>query len=236
MKNASKKIITAIAILVIIALFYFVSRVDFTAIQDMIVSFIESVGDNMVESALFYILIYVSLTLVGFSALALTILAGVLFGVWWGIVIAILSATISASVAFFIGKLFSEKVYKWKHNSKSKLSHIFNKISAHTGRHGFISVAILRLLFLPYITLSLVLGTIKELNFIPYVSATFITNIISTTLLVYSGTGISMIFTNGGTASTFLVIIIPLVIIAIMVSFLPRFIDKKSKKKQSQSQ
>ncbi|MDD9868008.1 MAG: VTT domain-containing protein [Candidatus Campbellbacteria bacterium] len=234
MKNASKKIITAIVVLVIIALFFFISRVDFMSIQDMIVSFIESVGDNMVESALFYVIIYVSLTMVGFSALALTILAGVLFGVWWGVVIAIISATISASIAFFIGKLFSEKVYEWKKNNKGKLSHIFNKISVHTGRHGFISVAILRLLFLPYIPLSLVLGTIKELKFIPYVSATFITNIISTTLLVYSGTGISMIFTNGTTASNFLIIIIPLVIIAVMVSLLPRLVERENNKKRSQ--
>lgn len=138
-----------------------------------------------------YILIYITVTIVGVSAAIFTILAGTLFGVKKALFIVVIGATIAASIAFFIARYFRENIFNSNKNKKSKLDKIIKKIENNAESRGFVTIVILRLSFLPYIPLSYASGLVKKLKARDFILATFLTNIFGSFVFIFLGASIT---------------------------------------------
>lgn len=163
-----------LGILTIIALFF--NPLEFIS-TDKISSFISSFG---VFGPLVFGLLYISISLFGISAAALTILAGVLFSLPVAMSVVVVSATIVATLGFLISRYFSKYLPK-------KESKLVKKIEEKCERNGFLGIAVLRLLFLPYMPLSYAAGLVKKLKLRDFVLATFLTNIFGSFFFIFLG-------------------------------------------------
>lgn len=155
---------------------------------DSIRGLIESKG---IFGPIIFILLYIVISLFGISAAAMTILAGTLFGLLQGLIIVVIAATISATIAFYFARFFSERIIK---NKKKKDEGLFNKmvkkIEETAEKKGFMTIAILRLSFMPYILLSYAAGFVKTLKARDFILATFLTNIFGSFVFIFLGASI----------------------------------------------
>ncbi len=94
--------------------------------------------------AILYIITYTIRPLTFFPGSLLTIASGSVFGLWQGIFLTIIASNLSSSFAFFIGRFFGNNILKG--NNHSTLSQWQKKLK----ENGFISVLIMRLIYLPY--------------------------------------------------------------------------------------
>lgn len=203
-----KKKIIAISVLIvltIIALFF--NPLEYIS-TDKISSFISSFG---VFGPLVFGLLYIIISLFGISAAALTILAGVLFSLPVAMSVVVISATIVATLGFLISRYFS----KYLSNKESKL---VKKVEEKCEKNGFLAIAILRLLFLPYMPLSYAAGLVKKLKLKDFVLATFLTNIFGSFFFIFLGYSLTKS--------------LPYVIVAILLLIgffqIPKLLKKKS--------
>ncbi|MFT4244563.1 MAG: TVP38/TMEM64 family protein [Candidatus Woesearchaeota archaeon] len=153
-----------------------------------IIQFVRSFG---IFSIVIFALIYIGISLTGFSAVVLTVLAGTLFGLWLGLIVVVISATISAGIGFYISRFLSHKfIQKGKIHNKTIQSFV-EKIEKNCEQNGFITIAILRLSFLPYIPLSYATGLVKTLKFRDFILATFLTNIFGSFVFIVLGASLT---------------------------------------------
>jgi len=133
-----------------------------------------------------FMALYYLLVLAFISAVALTVLAGILFGKIWGSIYVIIAATLAAQTAFFITRaLGPEKLDNLK--EKKGIGPLIKKVESQTSDHGFKSIFLLRCLFAPYMPLSYAAGMIKTLKARDFFFATLFTNMIFTPAFVFLG-------------------------------------------------
>jgi uncharacterized membrane protein YdjX (TVP38/TMEM64 family) len=94
---------------------------------------------------LVYISFYAIRPLTFFPATLLTTIAGVAFGPLYGLLYTIVGENISAATSFFVGRFFGESFFR-KLFTSSKLKVFDSSLS----KNGFMSVLIMRLIFLPF--------------------------------------------------------------------------------------
>lgn len=159
-----------------------INNIDFLSLENL-ENFIDSLG----SSAIFvFFILYVVVTLFGFSAAVFTILAGTLFGVKEGLIIVVLAATVAATIAFSISRYFSKYLDEGKIKNKT-MKNLIEKIEVQAKKNGFVAICILRLSFLPYIPLSYASGLVKNLKARDFILATFLTNIFGSFVFIFLG-------------------------------------------------
>ena len=161
---------------------------------------------------LVYILIYIVLSVAFFPASILTVAGGFVFGVFWGTVYAIIGATLAAIIAFYAGRYLAKE---WAEKTFGKRFATYNKKLAD---HGFQTIAIMRLLFLPYIPISYAAGA-SQVSVGAFALATFLTNIPGGFAFAYLGTS----FTDPRT----LVFALLLVLLVLLIPKLTRRLTSK---------
>lgn len=147
-----------------------------------------------------------------------SVAGGILFGTLNGLIIVLIAATIAGALAFLISRQFSNYIPEAKAGLIHKLQ---NTVEKRLEKNTFQAIAILRLLYLPYIGLSYAAGLVKTAQFWPYVWATFLTNIAGSFVFVYLGDQLD----KGLTA-----LIIPVVLIALTLlvpKIVKQFVNQK---------
>lgn len=187
--------------------------VNVNAIEEFINSF------GPLGATVFFIL-YIIITLFGFSAAIFTVLAGTLFGVKWGLILVVGAATLSATIAFFIARKFSKSMLDNRKINNKTVHNIVTKIEKTAQDKGFMTIAILRLSFLPYIPLSYAAGLVKNLKSRDFILATFITNIFGSFVFIFLG---ASIMEN-------LPLFLGAIVLVVAFSQLPKLIKKYMKK------
>ena len=163
---------------------------------------------------LIYILVYLLRPLILFPASLLTLLAGNIFGLWFGFLYALIAGTSSSLVPYSVGRWFSseEEAKEKAKNDEDEESRI-TKFLGLLRENPFQAVLTMRLLFLPYDAVSLVVGSLR-IAVIPFLLATGIANLGGTFAFVAAGASVE------GDISTGDVSVDPVIIgmaIAIMV-------------------
>jgi uncharacterized membrane protein YdjX (TVP38/TMEM64 family) len=138
-----------------------------------------------------FILIYVFITIFGFSAAALTILAGLIFGVWKGLIVVVIGATLSGTIAFYIARILRNNFFSNKKLNSNLIQKLSDRIEKTCKKNGFLTIAILRLSFMPYIPLSYAAGLVQNLKAKDFILATLLTNIFGSFVFIYLGNSIT---------------------------------------------
>ena len=201
-----------VAILVVIVLIYQYTPIAEYVQPSYLQSFIQQFG---FFGPIIYGLLYLVLTLVFFPASILTILGGVIFGTLLGMVYTIIAATLAATVAFYIAKFFGSGVVE-RFLKGTTLGTLDKKLE----KGGFYTLALLRLLYIPYMPLSYAAG-LSKLKARDFVLATFLTNIPGSFAFSYLGGSL------GDPRS--LIFAVVLVVITLMI---PKIVKKFQKKKK----
>lgn len=197
------------AVVLLFYLFRFSPLKDALSI-DSIQTFLQGFG---MWGPVVYIVMYIVLTVMFFPASVLTISGGFVFGLFWGTIYAIIGATIAATVAFLIARYLAKD---WVEKTSGKT---FKKYNKKLSEKGFETVAILRLLFLPYIPLSYAAGA-SSVSLVAFILATFLTNIPGGFAFAYLGQSI----TNPKTIAIAVVMIV-------LVMMIPKLVKKILAKK-----
>lgn len=157
-----------------------------------------------------FIALYVLITVGLGPATALTLSAGLAYGAW-GFPLVLASATLAAAMAFLLGRYVARERVSQFIRRDSRLDVLNKAVSAE----GWRVVALLRLSpLLPYGVQSY-LFSVTEIQFVPYVLATFIGIMPASALFVYIGSlGTSLastgwlqwLFIGGGLVATAIVV------------------------------
>lgn len=145
---------------------------------------------------LIYIGVYLLRPLILFPASLLTLLAGNIFGLWFGFLYALIAGTASSLVPYSIGRWFSsEEEAKDKAIDDEKESRITQFLGL-LRKNPFQAVLTMRLLFLPYDAVSLIVGGLR-IAVLPFFIATAIGNIGGTFAYVAAGASVEGDITTG---------------------------------------
>jgi uncharacterized membrane protein YdjX (TVP38/TMEM64 family) len=171
-----------------------------------------------------YGVIYFILILLFISATVFTVLAGTLFGSFTGIIVVVIAATAAAAAAFGIARLLGKDAVDKLMGAKNEgfLKKWIVKIDNQCEHNSFLTFFILRCSFLPYIPLSYVAGLIRGAKFWEFTLATFITNLIFSSLFVLLGASLF---------SSWKGLIITVILIALSLQ-IPKVIALWQKKKE----
>ena len=148
-----------IILFILIALFYLNQYIETVYMFD-IEEFSKSMGGF---SYIVFTLIFVLLTLIGFSTVILVVLAGYLFELKMAYMISVMASCLAGSIAFFIARNFQEKLKFFRFKKDSKINNIIKRVEKESNNKGFRLVLSLRLMFLPYAYTSYACGFIKNL-------------------------------------------------------------------------
>ena len=147
---------------------------------------------------LIYIAIYLLRPLILFPATLLTLLAGSVFGLGLGYLYALIAGTLSSILPYGLGRWFVSDDEPPHENlgDEGKESRIQQFLSLL--RHNpFQAVLTMRLLFLPYDAVSLIVGSLR-IGFIPFFLATALGNLGGTFVAVSAGASIQGDLTTDG--------------------------------------
>lgn len=157
-KSNKKKIIVGFWIILIILAVY--GYIHFDLSSDNIESFITQTG---FVAPLVYIVLYSIRPLVFFPGTILTAISGVLFGPLAGILYTLIGANLSANLSFIVGRFVAKD---WVEQQKSQYP-VLKRFQDDLKKHGFVTVLIMRLIFLPFDIVSYVAGAspIRQVDF-----------------------------------------------------------------------
>lgn len=143
---------------------------------------------------LLYGLLFIVFGLAGLSKIAMTVLAGVLFGPLIAMIVTVIAATIAATIAYYIAYHFQHQLYDWvtrRDRSKEGMStwhKVIYKIEQNAETHGFYTIAIVRLSFVPLMMTSYAAGLIRTMRFRKFFWAIALTNIYMHFVYIFVGT------------------------------------------------
>lgn len=132
--------------------------------------------------ALIYITVYALRPLVFFPASILTLASGLIFGPIGGVLYTIVGENLSACLAFFLARFFGRG---WSNLSGIPL---MRGIDRHLRENGFMTVLILRLVYLPFDAVNFTCG-ITGMRYGEYAAATFLGILPGIVTFVYFGSG-----------------------------------------------
>lgn len=185
LKNSSIKILllTIWLIAIAIAIYHYSTLgIPLTEYAAVIQAFINRFG---LWGPVIYILIYAFRGLIFFPGTILTVAAGVLFGPLLGLLYTLIGANLSASVSFVTGRYFGKDFMQSAENTKKLAPYMGNRFR----ENGFISILIMRLVFLPFDIVSYVAG-VYQLRYRDFALATFIGILPGTTTYVLLGSSL----------------------------------------------
>lgn len=133
---------------------------------------------------LLYVLVYLLRPLILFPASLLTILGGSIFGLGWGFVVVLVAGTLSAVLPYVVGRWFSREG-----ESQTTTHSRIQGFIALLRSNPFQAVLIMRLIYLPYDAVSLLVGSLR-IGFMPFIAATALGNMAGT--LSFVGIGASI--------------------------------------------
>jgi len=116
---------------------------------------------------LVFIALYTFRPLVFFPAVLMTMAAGLMWGPFWGIAFSLVGENLSAAFAFWMGRWLGKEFLE---ESGVKFIHGLNR---HLREHGFLTVIILRLTYMPFDVVNFACGLTK-MHFWEYAAGTFI--------------------------------------------------------------
>lgn len=166
-----------------IAIYYYITLgIPLTEYAAIIQALINRFG---LWGPLIYILIYTFRGLIFFPGTILTVAAGVLFGPLFGLLYTLIGANLSASVSFVTGRYFGKDFIQSPENTAKLAPYMGDKFR----ENGFISILIMRLVFLPFDIVSYVAG-VYQLRYRDFALATFIGILPGTTTYVLLGSSL----------------------------------------------
>lgn len=112
--------------------------------------------------------------------------AGVLFGPTIGILLTIVGENLSSWLAYVVGRYFAADFFLRMDRSNSRISGILNQMK----ENDFLSVFLMRMLYLPYDPVSYLCGA-TQIPFKPYVLGTFVGTLPGIAAFVFLGTSFS---------------------------------------------
>lgn len=134
---------------------------------------------------LLYILAYVLRPLVLFPSILLTVAGGFVFGPVWGVLYTIIGGNASALLAYLVGRFFGRGVLE-----DGAARGLARRYAARLRRHGFETVFILRLLFVPYDAVNYLAGFLR-IRWAPFLLATALGSVPATIAVVLFGASLA---------------------------------------------
>lgn len=132
-----------LTILLMTVVFYFHLGISFGELVERLRAHIDRSG---MWGPVTYIAFYSFRSLIFFPASVLTAIAGLLFGAWLGIGLTIIGENISANISFVVGRYFGAGFLQ----RLGTLNKIFPRIECQISKNGFMSVLMMRLMYLPF--------------------------------------------------------------------------------------
>ncbi|MEE8424490.1 MAG: TVP38/TMEM64 family protein [Elusimicrobiota bacterium] len=129
---------------------------------------------------LIYIALYILRPLIFFPAAIMTMAAGLIWGPFWGTSFTLIGENLSAAFAFFLARWFGKDLFE---ESSIRRLHGINK---HLKEHGFMTVLITRLIYLPFDAVNYGCGLTK-VRFWEFASATFVGILPGVITFIYFG-------------------------------------------------
>jgi uncharacterized membrane protein YdjX (TVP38/TMEM64 family) len=187
-----KKFGTPVAVAAAAGLFYYFSQqFDVSA---MIEKLLSEIADMGIYGYIYFALAYIAVDILAIPAVALTASSGYVFGLLNGTLMVISCATIAASVSFFIGRVFLRD-WAQKYISENPRWRVIDKAVA---KEGFKIILLLRLSpLLPFALSNYVYG-VTSVDFISYITATFLGFTPGSFGVVYFGSAGKALLTEGG--------------------------------------
>jgi pyruvate/2-oxoglutarate dehydrogenase complex dihydrolipoamide dehydrogenase (E3) component/uncharacterized membrane protein YdjX (TVP38/TMEM64 family) len=133
-----------------------------------------------------FIIVYALRPLTFLPATALSVLAGTVFGFWWGVLYTLIGATTGAALAYAIGRFFGQST-----TPRNQPASLFQQFAEVCQTRPFMSILLMRLLFLPYDAVNYGAGLLR-VPFWPYLSATIIGTILGTIMFVSLGAALTV--------------------------------------------
>ena len=149
-------------------------------------------ASDSVWGPVIYVGAYAIRPLLLFPSALLSVAAGYIFGPVWGVVYAVLGSNASASVDYFLAYTFGQGVLE-------NGSGLFNRYTERLRNNSFETVLIMRLLFLPYDSVSLLVGFLR-IGWLGFALATLLGGLPGSLAFVLFGASIEGEF-GGGTPS-----------------------------------
>lgn len=186
-RGSKRTYLSILLIVLIVAVFIILQQFDLVDIN-RIKNYIDGLGPLGVIA---YCIIYIAMSLLGFSTILMTILAGTLFGLGVGMAIVVFSATLAAMIAFYISRYIKKSTVTKRPinatNRTDQIQKVMNSIEDNAEKRGFIAILILRLSFVPYIAISFAAGLVSKLKVRDFLLATLLVNIFSSFVFIYLG-------------------------------------------------
>lgn len=136
---------------------------------------------------LLYILIYTLRPLAFFSALVVTLLGGAIWGPVWGTLFVVIGANLSASVAYVFGRVFGQGVL----SEEQAAGTMINQYARRMRRNAFMTVLIMRLVFLPYDLVNYLAGFLR-ISYQQFIGATILGSLPGTLTFVLAGASLNI--------------------------------------------
>ena len=140
---------------------------------------------------LLFVLLYTLRPLIFFSALVLTVGAGLLYGPVLGILYTVVGANLGASLAYLIGTFFGRGVLEGSANQGR-----WQGYAERLRRNAFATVLTMRLLFLPYDLVNYLAGFLR-VRYAPFILATVLGSLPGTVAFVLFGASTDGDFSGG---------------------------------------
>lgn len=171
-------------------LYYFSQQFD---VNSMLEEAVAKIADMGVYGYIYFALAYISVDILAIPAVALTASSGYLFGLLNGTLMVVICATTAASISFFIGRVFLRD-WAQKYISGNDRWRIVDKAVA---KEGFKIILLLRLSpLLPFALSNYVYG-VTSVDFISYITATFLGFTPGSFGVVYFGSAGKALSTEG---------------------------------------
>jgi uncharacterized membrane protein YdjX (TVP38/TMEM64 family) len=166
----------------LIGLFFYAvhhAHIPFKELPDFLRGWIERHGNL---GPLLYILAYTLRPLTLFPPFIFNAAAGLLWGPFYGILYTLIGENLSASFAFWLARSFGQDWFSWAE------SHLWQRLEHHLERHGFITVLVLRLMYMPFDAVNFGCG-LTRVRYKDYLYASALGTIPSVITFVYFGDG-----------------------------------------------
>lgn len=177
------KITAVVAWLILASIFFWYKTTNDLSYLELLSQGAEYFADS-VSGVILFLLAYAIRPFILFPASILSVLAGVLYGPVLGIVYTVLGSNASASIAYGIGRFFGGE----SHPEETKtIGPWIEKAQKET----FITVMIMRLIYLPYDLVNYLSG-IAKIKWVPFAVATILATLPGTVTFVLLGSSLSL--------------------------------------------
>ncbi len=188
--DGSKKTWWIVSAIILLGLVIFTLRQEGVIDLEAIGTWVQDLG---VIGFIIYGIAFIVFGMLGFSKVAMTLLAGVLFTFTEAMIITLVAATIASTLGFFVARYFHETVHARleahaKKRQSDNMQKLIYKIEQNAQDRGFIIISVLRLSFVPMMMMSYASGLIHTLRFRDFFWAILLTNVYMHFVYIFVGT------------------------------------------------